>query len=956
MGKFIDVDAKEKRSKVFQKSANKKTRTNFVKKPTRTDITKNITDLKSNLNLLNPYIKDTIKSTPQLSGKFTKAQTESKEMQKWSQLMKAKSELTETNAKFEAPPREKMDNWDDKTYNEREEMQSALGMGNFQNRNPIQDLYSGKQGLKFDKSYKIKKEDKSRNDYAKDALAQQKTLLASANQRESWVKNNVTKKDFLDLEGYIPPKEIADIMALPMSELRRQYPELMKFKDKEYRDTKTASAFIGAAVKQFDRDLIDLFGKKEIEKMEVNQSVEFSNMLNTFVESSSLGVIKLEDLAPVGKDVYIKNDKIYYRGFEIDDKYLTEAGRNAENAVEMAISFVGAAPTYAAGSALIKKGVSLAANSQKYVETAKFFSKIDSLAKSNNLWKSALAEATAFNVMEESGEALIRKTTGQEYTFSNFVNGLIMGAAVGGVLQIGGAAIKAKKVEQQIQDANKIYISTKDLESLKGMPLGNSTFGEIFGEAQFAYLDKFRKQGRPGIERSAPLPEVSSEMKPLYDEAKKYNSAEEFVKAQGDPVYHGSRTKRKDFTDFDMSNVGQGVGTDKEGIFFTNSKDLASRYTFDAKTGKTGNVIESYIDTKKPLVIKTEKRPLNYFNENKDRLFKDVKKGGYDGIIVKDKISDENIIVALNPSQIKTKSQLTNIWKEANQPKQSITPTPNKMLQRERGGLNNQPEKSPAELYGKSKVGKSIEAKAIEAKLTKVFEDTAEYDKIKIADQADKATKLVSEDLELAQAIMRGERELPTNLRGVALVSALEDFAIATKDVKLLHDLATSKIVSDTSIHAQEMRLMAERAPESPVMAMQRIAKEREDAAFKQLARQLEQEANAHYRKIQKQIEKEEAMRQKQIGKGAKEMGRSIDRMFKDADKELVGIQRREDKELMGDIKAETKEVRKAVLKEVKIRSISDMKNVLKDQIKRTIRAERPKVDDWDDFVNSITC
>lgn len=155
------------------------------------------------------------------------------------------------------------------------------------------------------------------------------------------------------------------------------------------------------------------------------------------------------------------------------------------------------------------------------------------------------------------------------------------------------------------------------------------------------------------------------ELEPLYEEARKYKSAEEFIKSQWEPVYHWSKGKYKDFTTFDKSKIWNSVGSDKEWIFFTNSKILADRYTFNPETWQKWNILESFVKFKNPLKINVEQVPLSYFTKNKDKIFKDVKKWKYDWVIIKSNKFDEDIIIALETNQIKTESQLKQIYEQA---------------------------------------------------------------------------------------------------------------------------------------------------------------------------------------------------------------------------------------------------------------------------------------------------
>lgn len=135
-----------------------------------------------------------------------------------------------------------------------------------------------------------------------------------------------------------------------------------------------------------------------------------------------------------------------------------------------------------------------------------------------------------------------------------------------------------------------------------------------------------------------------------------------------------------------------------------------------------------------------------------------------------------------------------------------------------------------------SKVAKSIESKAIEKKLTEGFEGgVAGYDPITIKDQAERASKIITEDIDTARKIIRGENELPKDLRGSALIAGMEDYALKQGDTEILRELANSPLASETSRSAQELRILAERNPDSPVAIIQDIVKTRGDAAKRRI-------------------------------------------------------------------------------------------------------------------------
>jgi hypothetical protein len=160
------------------------------------------------------------------------------------------------------------------------------------------------------------------------------------------------------------------------------------------------------------------------------------------------------------------------------------------------------------------------------------------------------------------------------------------------------------------------------------------------------------------------------------------------------------------------------------------------------------------------------------------------------------------------------------------------------------GGISHIPE-TPAEPYSPeaaaqrsasqqpkpSKIGQSIEAKAVEAKLTQGFAETAGYDPITIKDQAERATSVIQNSVPNARAIVRGEAPLPEGLRGTSLITAMEDHLLRNPDPQLAYELANSPLTSATSAAAQEMRLMAERVPDSLSAKFAEIKKAREAGA-----------------------------------------------------------------------------------------------------------------------------
>lgn len=159
---------------------------------------------------------------------------------------------------------------------------------------------------------------------------------------------------------------------------------------------------------------------------------------------------------------------------------------------------------------------------------------------------------------------------------------------------------------------------------------------------------------------------------PIIQEARKYKSAEEFVKSQGTPIYHGTPYGESIIKEgFSNKNLGKTSGY--EGVYgaghtFTTDINRARLYGKD--------VIEAYIP-KDVKLFKTNDPITDLFAnpkipDNSPRaLSETLNKMGYDGIEVTGKTGNKEIVI-FDAKNIQTKSQLTDIWNKA-QEKKPIT-------------------------------------------------------------------------------------------------------------------------------------------------------------------------------------------------------------------------------------------------------------------------------------------
>ena len=168
--------------------------------------------------------------------------------------------------------------------------------------------------------------------------------------------------------------------------------------------------------------------------------------------------------------------------------------------------------------------------------------------------------------------------------------------------------------------------------------------------------NKIAETGQP----SSSSGKIPKELQPLVEEAKKYKSAEEFVKAQGDIFYHGSPVA-KDIKKI-LPQKGK-TGELGEGFYITGDKNRASRYIGNTPTEKSGiiDISSSGLNLKSTSKGEYVSEVLKYGSAENARL--QAIKEGYDGFHALD-INDA-VIFPESINKIKTKSQLTDIWNKA---------------------------------------------------------------------------------------------------------------------------------------------------------------------------------------------------------------------------------------------------------------------------------------------------
>jgi len=210
------------------------------------------------------------------------------------------------------------------------------------------------------------------------------------------------------------------------------------------------------------------------------------------------------------------------------------------------------------------------------------------------------------------------------------------------------------------------------LRALSGDPKGAMN---ILGDyLQRKFLDEetiLKEAAQPSFNKGV-IPEQLNIGDDLVSEAKKYKSAEEFVEAQGTPVFRGEPTISaeksagigKSFTtDQKIAEVYGNKGKIIEG--FVDNKDILRYNELDASTKKyIKSIIDENIDMVKVGLENENIKPFERLVTELGEIARIKNKKAVD--ISSFGIPSESEIRILSSDIIKTKSQLTDIWNKAN--------------------------------------------------------------------------------------------------------------------------------------------------------------------------------------------------------------------------------------------------------------------------------------------------
>ncbi len=348
----------------------------------------------------------------------------------------------------------------------------------------------------------------------------------------------------------------------------------------------------------------------------------------------------------------------------------------------------------------------------------------------------------------------------------------------------------------------------------------------------------------------------------LIAEAKKYKTALEFVKAQGEPLYHSTRTEnipsinQKGFTGDIGEMSGKTGGKMEKGVFLYGDKESADIF---GKNFKDSSTVEVKVNGK----IYDANSESKYGWEDdlqiqeiaKDKkIINQLRKDGYVGVNSVELGTPATFV--FEPKTIKTKSQLTSIWNKAQEKEPAyktgkaslVDGAPDSFKISGAVALSKPIEKPP----GKPKIQVKLKpkpekkastpgiektpltAKKLAAELGIPEEDVQAFFKtISNEEEIEKAGSLLTDRSTTIDYILQN-KTLPKGIREMSFVVAAANQAVESGDSDLINALfSQGSIIELTSWHAQELQVLRELYKNSAVGAVAEVKKAKMDAAEK---------------------------------------------------------------------------------------------------------------------------
>lgn len=463
---------------------------------------------------------------------------------------------------------------------------------------------------------------------------------------------------------------------------------------------------------------------------------------------------------------------------------------------------------------------------------------------------------------------------------------------------------KSQTIEQMIEekggwksgDREKFdtALLTKDAETVKNMlPSVPQEYQQRFSNEISDVLGTQVLGGKDATEVGAETVAQKTSEQSLIEEAKKYKSPEEFFKSKGEPLLHGTTEK---FNEFDLSKAGTRSVSDQgfagKGIYLTNSKEVAETFSkgediFSSKKGiKEGRIVESFVDIPDSKVLKVEnfselseklglpkasERPKNmglteFVSKQSPIIREKALSMGYDAIKVDgggvDKYGTPTYeLVVFDPKNIKTKSQLTEIWNKASKEKTPIK-------------TQKEVEKSPTKKNAKSEPQAPVQSKGTEKQskfISRLKEqllssdpssfdynpETGKYNELNLQESAEVALNHLENNPEEAVAVSLGLKEAPKGTTNTAVSIATAIKARDEGNFVLYSEIMTSTSMRLTRAGQEIVSVRGQFNDDSAENYVKRLVDSRMKQLGDKLVTDAETKGKSYQEKVVSKVDKE---------------------------------------------------------------------------------------------------
>lgn len=421
------------------------------------------------------------------------------------------------------------------------------------------------------------------------------------------------------------------------------------------------------------------------------------------------------------------------------------------------------------------------------------------------------------------------------------------------------------KVKYGTSEANNMVKNAQELVKDNPKPILENKTNENTPISKPTLSDIAEKQAIQPEKAEKPTTEES----PLATEARKYKSAEEFVKAQGETVYHGTKANINSLSESDVLQYGKPNALYGQGLYLTDSPKVAEGYSVTKGTGEAGKILSGTIKPdvkllnldepiKKEFVDSLQRAsgdlsldinsrdtgqsamkkfmnslhglPTNEASEIIDSLHHNLEQLGYDGFQhvggqitggVPSKVSilwDGGARSAVDKVNSTSKSQLTDIWNKANtevKPSEITQKVPQPRLLK--------PTKSSGieKLIGSAR---SIFAYGKENGMdVGNVEDLPTYNEVSHKDMDVRITDMMKNDPERAERIGLGEEKAPKGDIAQRYYQAQVLKAKAEGNGELSLKLANSPLAAENTALGQKLGALRGVGSNDPVAMIKEI-------------------------------------------------------------------------------------------------------------------------------------